>query len=103
MIRNGKPSSLFRLHSRFRLTFTETVQAVTYLKNIGIVDFDGKNFSLKENVTKQQLIEVYKKVRFRSLNLEEKDIDLYKSMALSANKLYFPNLSRLSPVLTIDD
>jgi hypothetical protein len=103
MIRDGKSSSLFKLHSRFRLTFTETLQAVTYLKNIGLVDFDGKVFSLKDDVTKKQLTALYKKLRFRKLNLEEKDIDYYKKMAISPAELYLPNLSRLTSSLYIDD
>ena len=103
LIRDGKPISLFKLHSRFRLTYTETLQAVMYLKNIDLVDFDGKIFSLKDNVTKQQLTQLYKKLRFRTLKLDEEAIDFYRKMAISPNELYFPNLSRLKPILTIDD
>lgn len=103
LIRAGEPSSLYKLHSHFRLTYTQTVKAVTYLESIGIVDFDGKIFSLKKDVTRHQLTELYTKIRYRKLRLDEEALDCYKKMAINPSSLYFPKLSHLDSSLVIDD
>lgn len=103
LIQNGESSTLFKLHSQFRLTYTEALTSVIYLKDIGVVDFDGRVFSLKNTVTRKQLKELYKKVRFRKLNLEEKIINSYIENAINKNELYLPNLARLGSSLDVDD
>lgn len=103
LIRTGESSSLFELHSRFRLTYTQALHSVKYLEMIGLVDFDGKTFCLKRNVSNEQVKELYKKIRYRKLRLDEVALDLYKKSAIEPFSLYFPNLSRLDPTLLIDD
>lgn len=103
LIRTGNKCSLYDLHSNFRLTYAQAFQAVTYLIDTGIIEFDGKIFYLKENITKHQLINLYKKIRNRELTLDKDSIDFYKKTAIPSDSLYLPKLSRLDLSLIIDE
>ncbi|WP_041415803.1 hypothetical protein [Shewanella halifaxensis] len=103
LIRTGKSSTLYELHCRFRLTYTQALQAVKYLEDIGLVNFDGKTFCLKQGITRYQLKELYLKIRYRNLKLDNRALDAYRKNALSPDSLYFPKLFLLDSTLVVDD
>ena len=102
VIKDGKESNLFDLHQQFRLTHKQAFDAVTHLEKLEIVNFDGKNFSLKENVTSAKLADIYKLLHHRKLKLDEEDIVMYRENSLDTSDLYNPNLDQLDPSLLLD-
>lgn len=102
VIKDGKESNLFDLHQQFRLTHKQAFDAVTYLEKLEIVNFDGKNFSLKKNAKSETLAAIYKLLKKRKLKLDEEDILMYKENSLPPSELYNPNLDQLDPSLLID-
>lgn len=98
---NEQPN-LYGLHCAYRLTYPEAREAVMYLSEIGVVDFDGKNFPMVQCLSKKQLSLLYRKFHGRKCVLEESLIDLYKKRSIKLNSMYLPDLDRLDQVLGID-
>lgn len=103
LIKDGKESNLFELHRRFRLTYEQALEAVKYLETLDIVNFDGKRYSLKTNVTAEKLAPIYKLLKQRKLNLDGKDILMYKNNSLAYTELYYPKFTKLDSSLLIDE
>ncbi|WP_311752262.1 hypothetical protein [Proteus columbae] len=97
-----KQASLFDLHHKFRLTYSESVNVISHLNDQNIVSFDGYNFSLNDDVSMENISNLYNTIRFRSLSLEHEIIEGYKKSALSISDLYMPNLSRIDGSLLVD-
>ncbi|EGR4287012.1 hypothetical protein ACJO1H_03355 [Vibrio parahaemolyticus] len=101
-LKEKNQASLFDLHNKFRLTYTESVNAISYLNDQNIVSFDGYNFSLNDDVSIENISNLYNAIRFRSFSLEHEIIEGYKESALGISDLYMPNLNRIDGSLLVD-
>jgi hypothetical protein len=91
-----KESTLFELHQTYRMTYSESKEAVEFLVEIGVVSFDGKTFKLNAKIEHKTMQKLYDSIKFRNLQLESSIIDQYKLNAIDINQLYTPKLSLLS-------
>ncbi len=103
LARQHNDCSLYKLHTTYRLTYNETLEAVSYLHELGVVNFDGKNFSIIRPINLVQLSSLYKVIHHRSCILDELDIQAYKNRATTAHSLYAPNREKLDRSLLLDE
>ena len=103
LVRDGNECDLFDLHQKFRLTHKQAFDAVKQLSELDILRFNGKEFSLKGNITREKLSVIYKMLLQRNLNLDNEDLLKYKKNSLNPYVLYKPNFSRLDPLLLVDE
>lgn len=103
LIADGKDHDLFELNQSYRLSYTQAKEVVESLSEIGVLELTGHSFKLRNQITKEQLVYLYRTTCYRSLHLECDVIDEYKSKALSINALVMPNFERLDENLLVDE
>ncbi|MEZ8034567.1 hypothetical protein [Vibrio crassostreae] len=101
-LKEKNQASLFDLHNKFRLTYTESAKVINYLNEKKMVSYDGYNFSLNDDISLESISDLYNTIRFRSLSLECSIIAGYKESSLGIYDLYVPNLNRLDDSLLVD-
>ncbi|MEZ9175052.1 hypothetical protein [Vibrio kanaloae] len=95
---------LFDLNDKFRLTPSEAGEVVEDLLAMGVLKLSDRKFSLKDKLSEEQMIALYKITRKSNFDLESEIIDKYKekSEIFLQNKLYLPNFERLDSSLLVD-
>ena len=94
-----RKSTLFELHQTYRMTYTESKEAVEFLVSVGVVKFDGKVFELNDSLNPDDMSKLYNSIKHRNLELESDIISQYKRQASDIYELYNPDLSLLSKEL----
>lgn len=103
LVADGTVHSLFELNQLYRFSYTQAKEVIESLSEIGVLEFTGDSFKLKKQITKEQLVYLYRTICYRSLYLERDVIDEYKNKALSINALVMPNFKRLDEKLLVDE
>ncbi|MGR6837831.1 hypothetical protein ACU5DF_01490 [Aliivibrio wodanis] len=94
-----RESTLFELHQTYRMTYSESKDAVEFLESVGVVKFDGKVFELNDTLNPDNMSRLYNSIKYRNLELESDIINQYRRQATDIDELYNPDLSLLSQEL----
>lgn len=103
LVSDGKDHDLFELNQLYRFSFSQAKEVVNTLSDAGVLELNGYSFKLSPQITKKQLVYLYRNIRHRSLNLEQDIIDEYKRKSLEINALVRPNLERVDEQLFVDE
>lgn len=102
MLKDNKDHDLYELHKKYRLTPVEARDSVNILKEMGILTTQGNTFKISSNISYHSMSLLYKKTRYRKLNLDEDILEKMKGAAVSHDEPYLPNLKIIDRKLKCD-
>ena len=98
-ISKEKKLELYDFHKKFNLTPSEILNAVTYLFDHCVIELEGKNVSLKNEIPHDQILELRKLLFDRGFSLNDSFGKLENDVSLNVNQFYLPDENLLDLAL----
>lgn len=101
IINDKKLHEVYELHYKYRLTPFEAREAINKLYDMGVIVVNGNFFMMSREISNDQLKSLYISLKNRNFQLDEEEIQIFKSRAINQNSLYLPKLVDIDKNLTV--